>query len=284
MLKREHKVSYISSEAIFAIPAMKPSRVVFAVIFCICLMISDVKFETSSTLRLVSHEILKPISLIINFPGYVADITSSFFSARVTLNKRVKALEEENLKLKATNQLAKKLAIDLERINTLWSSSDLNKESFKISKKNLLSSNTFQPLLVLDIKRDHDIKINNSVISEKGLVGRISNVGISTAEVFLIQDIRSSIPVVSGTSSIHSTLKGFGLERAGQLSYVKKTSKFSIGEKIFTSGLGGVFPQNILVGEIISIEDPADSEFLRIEIDFSQTPINQDFFLIYKHE
>jgi len=48
--------------------------------------------------------------------------------------------------------------------------------------------------------------------------------------------------------------------------------------------LGGVFPQNILVGEIISIEDPADSEFLRIEIDFSQTPINQDFFLIYKHE
>ena len=173
MLKREHKVSYISSEAIFAIPAMKPSRVVFAVIFCICLMISDVKFETSSTLRLVSHEILKPISLIINFPVYVADKTSSFFSARVTLDKRVKTLEEENLKLKATNQLAKKLAIDLERINALWSSSILNKERFKISKKNLLSSNIFQPLLVLDIERDHDIKINNSVISEEGLVGRI---------------------------------------------------------------------------------------------------------------
>jgi cell shape-determining protein MreC len=86
------------------------------------------------------------------------------------LDKRVKTLEEENLKLKATNQLAKKLAIDLERINALWSSSDLNKERFKISKKNLLSSNIFQPLLVLDIERDHDIKINNSVISEEGLV------------------------------------------------------------------------------------------------------------------
>jgi|TARA_B100001093_G_C26744511_1_gene978217 rod shape-determining protein MreC len=247
-------------------------------------MISDVKFETSSTLRLVSHEILKPISLIINFPGYVADLTSSFFSARVTLDKRVKTLEEENLKLKAASQLTKKLAIDLEKLNALWSVSDLNKERFKISQKNLLSSNIFQPLLVLDIERDHDIKINNPVISEEGLVGRISNLGITTAEVFLIQDIRSSIPVVSETSSIHSTLKGFGLERAGQLSYVKKTSKFSIGEKIFTSGLGGVFPKNILVGEIISIEDPADSEFLSIEIEFSQTPINQDFFLIYKHE
>jgi rod shape-determining protein MreC len=284
MLKREHKVSHISSEAIFAIPAMKPSKVVFAIIFCLCLMISDVKFETSSYLRSVSHEIFKPISWVIKLPSYLIDTSSNFLSSRSSLNTKLKDLEKENFKLRSSNQLMKKLSIDFERLNSLWSSSALNEDRFIISKKNLLSSNEFQPLLVLDIGRGHDIKVNDVVISELGLVGRVSNRSLTTAEVLLIHDIRSSIPIVSESSSLHATLRGAGLERKGQLKYVKKTAKFSVGEKVYTSGLGEIFPSGILVGEIYSINDPADSEFLEIEISFSQTPLNRDYFLIYQHE
>ena len=284
MLKREHKVSHISSEAIFAIPAMKPSKVVFAVIFCLCLMISDVKFETSSYLRSVSHEIFKPISWVIKLPSFLIDTSSNFLSSRSSLNTKLKDLEKENFKLRSSNQLMKKLSVDFERLNSLWSSSALNEDRFIISKKNLLSSNEFQPLLVLDIGRGHDIKGNDAVISELGLVGRVSNRSLTTAEVLLIHDIRSSIPIVSESSSLHATLRGAGLERKGQLKYVKKTAKFSVGEKVYTSGLGEIFPSGILVGEIYSINDPADSEFLEIEISFSQTPLNRDYFLIYQHE
>jgi rod shape-determining protein MreC len=284
MLKREHKVSHISSEAIFAIPAMKPSKVVFAIIFCLCLMISDVKFETSSYLRSVSHEIFKPISWVIKLPSYLIDTSSNFLSSRSSLNTKLKDLEKENFKLRSSNQLMKKLSVDFERLNSLWSSSALNEDRFIISKKNLLSSNEFQPLLVLDIGRGHDIKGNDVVISELGLVGRVSNRSLTTAEVLLIHDIRSSIPIVSESSSLHATLRGAGLERKGQLKYVKKTAKFSVGEKVYTSGLGEIFPSGILVGEIYSINDPADSEFLEIEISFSQTPLNRDYFLIYQHE
>ncbi|MDG1229901.1 MAG: rod shape-determining protein MreC [SAR86 cluster bacterium] len=284
MLKREHKVSHISSEAIFAIPAMKPSKVVFAVIFCLCLMISDVKFETSSYLRSVSHEIFKPISWVIKLPSYLIDTSSNFLSSRSSLNTKLKDLEKENFKLRSSNQLMKKLSVDFERLNSLWSSSVLNEDRFIISRKNLLSSNEFQPLLVLDIGRGNDIKVNDVVISELGLVGRVSNRSLTTAEVLLIHDIRSSIPIVSESSSLHATLRGAGLERKGQLKYVKKTAKFSAGEKVYTSGLGEIFPSGILVGEIYSINDPADSEFLEIEISFSQTPLNRDYFLIYQHE
>ena len=284
MLKREHKVSQISSEAIFAIRAMKPSKVVFAVIFCLCLMISDVKFETSSYLRSVSHEIFKPISWVIKLPSYLIDTSSNFLSSRSSLNTKLKDLEKENFKLRSSNQLMKKLSVDFERLNSLWSSSVLNEDRFIISRKNLLSSNEFQPLLVLDIGRGNDIKVNDVVISELGLVGRVSNRSLTTAEVLLIHDIRSSIPIVSESSSLHATLRGAGLERKGQLKYVKKTAKFSVGEKVYTSGLGEIFPSGILVGEIYSINDPADSEFLEIEISFSQTPLNRDYFLIYQHE
>ena len=66
MLKREHKVSNISSEAIFAIPAMKPARVILASIFCLVLMITDIRYESGSHVRSLTHDLLKPITYIIS--------------------------------------------------------------------------------------------------------------------------------------------------------------------------------------------------------------------------
>ena len=245
MLKREHKVSNISSEAIFAIPAMKPSRVVIAVIFCLFLMLTDVRYESGSYLRSVSYDLIKPITLLTRIPNYLFEVSTVFFTSRQSLEEKVELLERENFKLEAINNSLDKLSIDLHKINSLRSSAnlDLDDELFLISKKNFLSSNEYQPLLVLDVG--------------------------------------SSIPIISSESSLHASLKGMGLGRKGELNFIKKTASFREGEKLFTSGLGDVFPQGLLVGEIVSISDPVDSEFLKIEISFFSSPINQDYFLIH---
>ncbi len=283
MLKREHKVSNISSEAIFAIPAMKPSRVVIAVIFCLFLMLTDVRYESGSYLRSVSYDLIKPITLLTRIPNYLFEVSTFFFTSRQSLEEKVELLEQENLKLEAINNSLDKLSIDLHKINSLRSSVnlDLDDELFLISKKNFLSSNEYQPLLVLDVDHDNNLKINNAVLSEEGLVGRVTNLGFLSAEVMLVQDVRSSIPIISSESSLHASLKGMGLGRKGELNFIKKTASFREGEKLFTSGLGDVFPQGLLVGEIVSISDPVDSEFLKIEISFFSSPINQDYFLIH---
>ena len=61
----------------------------------------------------------------------------------------------------------------------------------------------------------------------------------------------------------------------------KKSAQFKEGEKVYTSGLGDLFPEGLLVGKVVSISDPVDSEFLKIEISFSSSPVNQDYFLIH---
>ena len=108
----------------------------------------------------------------------------------------------------------------------------------------------------------------------------INNLGVFSADVMLVQDIRSSVPVITSESSLHASLRGMGLGRMGELQFIKKTAQFQEGEKVYTSGLGDLFPEGILVGEVVSITDPVDSEFLKIEISFSSSPLNQDYFLI----
>ena len=283
MLKREHKVSNISSEAIFAIPAMKPSRVIFASIFCLFLMITDIRYESGSYIRSFSNDMLKPITFLTRFPLQIYENFNLFFSSRVNLEKKVQSLQEENLKLKATNQFMEKISIDNSKLNSLWSSLKIDKERFQISKKSFLSSNEYQPLLVLDINSRQVVKKDSAVVSEEGLTGRVSSVGFSSTEVLLVQDIRSSVPVISSDSSLHATLEGKGLGRNGKLKLISKTAKFSVGERVYTSGLGEIFPDGLLVGEVVSVTDPVDSEFLEVEIFFYSDPINQDYFLIYKN-
>ena len=284
MLKREHKVSNISSEAIFAIPAMKPSRVIFASIFCLFLMITDIRYESGSYIRSFSNDILKPITFLTRFPLQIYENFNIFLSSRVNLEKKLQSLQEENLKLKATNQFMEKISIDNSKLNSLWSSLSIDKERFLISKKVFLSSNEYQPLLVLDMNRKQIIKKDSAVVSEKGLAGRVSSIGFSSTEVLLVQDIRSSVPVISSDSSLHATLEGKGLGRNGKLKFISKTAEFSAGERVYTSGLGEIFPDGILVGEVVSVTDPVDSEFLEVEIYFYSDPVNQDYFLIYKNE
>ena len=283
MLKREHKVSNISSEAIFAIPAMKPSRVIFASIFCLSLMITDIRYESGSYIRSFSNDMLKPITFLTRFPLQIYENFNLFFSSRTNLEKKLQSLQKENLKLKATNQFMEKISIDNSKLNALWSSLTIDKERFLISKKSFLSSNEYQPLLVLDINKQI-VKKDSAVVSEQGLAGRVSSVGFSSAEVLLVQDIRSSIPVISSDSSLHATLEGKGLGRNGKLKFISKTAEFSAGERVYTSGLGEIFPDGILVGEVVSVTDPVDSEFLEVEIFFYSDPVNQDYFLIYKNE
>ena len=284
MLKREHKVSNISSEAIFAIPAMKPSRVIFASIFCLFLMITDIRYESGSYIRSFSNDMLKPITFLTRFPLQIYENFNLFFSSRTNLEKKLQSLQKENLKLKATNQFMEKISIDNSKLNALWSSLTIDKERFLISKKSFLSSNEYQPLLVLDINSKQIVKKDSAVVSEQGLAGRVSSVGFSSAEVLLVQDIKSSIPVISSDSSLHATLEGKGLGRNGKLKFISKTAEFSAGERVYTSGLGEIFPDGILVGEVVSVTDPVDSEFLEVEIFFYSDPVNQDYFLIYKNE
>ena len=121
MMKREHKVSNISSEAIFAIPAMKPTRVILALCFCLVLMLTDIRYNSSSFIRIHVIDLLKPLSLISEIPNSVYSAVENYFFSRSYLEEKLKDLEKENLKLKASNKITSKLSLDITRLNSLWS-------------------------------------------------------------------------------------------------------------------------------------------------------------------
>ena len=284
MRRREHKVSYLSSEAIFAIPAMKPSKVMLSLVICSCLMLSDIYYESSSKIRGYAQDLFIPLGAVVNIPvGFLTSIPDSL-RTRSDLILSLELVEEENKKLQVINQFLEKVSKENEELNSLWSSARLNFDNYSFARKRSISSNEFQPLLIVDIDPKSNVGINDVLLSASGLVGKIRSLGLYSAEIMILHDVRSSVPIVTEKSKLHGNLKGSGIERAGNIEYIKKTASYELGEKVYTSGVAGIFPEGIFVGEITSIDDLTDSEFLKVEVSFMQSPFNQDFYLIYKNE
>ena len=284
MRRREHKVSYLSSEAIFAIPSMKPSKVILSLLICSSLMLSDVYFESSSKIRGYAQDLFIPLGALVNKPvSLIASVPDSL-RTRSELILSLEQVEEENKKLQVINQFLEKVSKENEELNSLWSSARLNLDNYSFARKRSISSNEFQPLLIVDVGPKSNAGINDVLLSSSGLVGKIKSLGLYSAEIIVLHDVRSSVPIVTEKSKLHGNLKGSGIGRAGNIEYIKKTASYELGEKVYTSGIAGIFPEGIFVGKITSIDDLADSEFLEVEVSFMQSPFNQDFYLIYKNE
>lgn len=93
---------------------------------------------------------------------------------------------------------------------------------------------------------------NQAVIVHEGVVGRLEKVGRQVSRVLLLNDSSSRIPVMTETSEQKAILAGDG-SFLPTLVYVADVRKIQQGEKVVTSGLGGIFPAGLPVGIVDEI-------------------------------
>ena len=87
----------------------------------------------------------------------------------------------------------------------------------------------------------HGAERGQAAVTGQGLAGRVAEVGEHTARVLLITDMNSRIPILAGAARNRAVLAG---DNTGQptLLYLGPRIEVQVGERIVTSGHGGVFP------------------------------------------
>ena len=282
MSRGDHKVSKISSEAIFAVRPISSSKFLISLIFCLSLILVDLRFQTSNIIRGYVQDFLSPLYLIIKLPGIFINRVIEVRVSKQELSESLYKSREDNQKLELIISQLKDLTKRNQELGLVWNSAQIDKDAYLLGQKRSLSVNSLRPSLVLDVNDPRSLlKISQPILSREGIIGKITSVGISSVEVMMTQDPQSLIPILSSSTRIHGILKGKGLERRGLLVNVKKTASFKEGEELYSSGLGDVFPPNYLVGKIVLIEDKPDNEFLQIEVEFIDLPKDQDYFLVF---
>lgn len=102
------------------------------------------------------------------------------------------------------------------------------------------------------------IEENMAVVTSEGLIGKIDQVSqfSSTIQLLSDQDINNRISAsVDGEEAVHGFIEGIDQE-TGYLQFTKINIDVELenGQTVVTSGLGGVFPRNLQIGEIVEYE------------------------------
>ena len=103
--------------------------------------------------------------------------------------------------------------------------------------------------VLLAVGPNHGIRKGEIALDERGLVGRVTEVGARSARVLLITDLNSRIPVILENSRAHAILVGTnGAEP--KLMYWPEGTMPQEGERVVTSAEAGAFPANLPVGTV----------------------------------
>lgn len=112
--------------------------------------------------------------------------------------------------------------------------------------------------LILDQGSSDGIVSNMAVMTADGLIGKVATVTPLTSTVELLTsenvDYRVSAIVTGGDTQAHGLIEGYDAERQ-EILLKRVASGFDIqpGQQVVTSGLGGVFPRGIVIGEITEV-------------------------------
>lgn len=112
--------------------------------------------------------------------------------------------------------------------------------------------------VILNKGESSGVKVNMAVMTARGLIGKVSLVTTTTSTVELIStqnpNYRVSAMVIGGEEGVFGLVEGYDVERRElMLKRIDAQVELEVGQQVVSSGLGGIFPKGLIIGEITEI-------------------------------
>lgn len=112
----------------------------------------------------------------------------------------------------------------------------------------------FVRTLLINTGTRDGVRAGQAAVSAGGLVGRVVEAGERSARVLLLTDLNSRVPVVLETTRYRAVLSGDNTPLP-RLSFLPANAHAEVGDRLVTSGHGGVFPPGLPVGVVASVHE-----------------------------
>jgi len=231
-------------------------------------LIEHIRTKTNDILAPVLEAVTQPVTAVSDAAAHIRSLTELYRE-----NERLKT---ENAALMQWQQVARRLDNENSGLRTLMNYQPEGSIWFITGRVIGTSGGAFSRNLLINRGTLDSVAKGQAVSAGSGLVGRVTEVGDRAARVLMITDLNSRIPVQIDGNHDRAILAGDNTDRP-QLAYVGPHTKINLGDRIVTSGDGGVFPPGMPVGTVASIDggniriepyaDLSRVEYLRV-VDF----------------
>ena len=172
------------------------------------------------------------------------------------LENKIDKLTSEMDQYKIQSIYLEEYRAEIERLQVMLDFQSRYPENLSVVSAHVIarSPNTWDQLITIDRGTKDGVKVNMPVITPDGLVGIVSAVNPSTAQVYLIIDREIAVGVLLlPTREARGIIEGTGSVREMKLGNIPYYSEIQVGDTVITSGLSDIYPKGILVGTIREI-------------------------------
>jgi len=140
----------------------------------------------------------------------------------------------------------------LERSRKLAEYFDDDERSFVVAKVIGYDATQWSKMIFINRGTNHKVEKKLTVMTDAGIVGHIIHSSPNSSKVLLITDSRSAIDSLFQKTRASGVTVGTG-EKTCQMKFVPISAEVSVGDKVVSSGLGGVFPKGLVVGMVVDV-------------------------------
>lgn len=164
-------------------------------------------------------------------------------------DQRIFALEAQVRELSQYEALALSMAERLEAYESILNMQGEPRDNDVTARIMAEADGPFAEALLANAGAANGVEEGYYAENDGGLVGRVVQVGQRSARILKITDFNSRVPVMGESSGLRALMFG-GRDGAGRLTDQPEDGVFRAGERILTSGEGGLFPRGVVVGTV----------------------------------
>ena len=213
---------------------------------------------------LSANGIIEPVESIISYPltivsGIMNRIAIQFsgdikdLSELRYLRQRIVDLEELVGQYQSEQIVAREIQQDFERLAALLNYTQTNEATRYLAAEIIANeaSGLINGMILNKGSRD-GITVGMPVVTELGLVGRIVAVRANFSQVLLITDANSSVSARLQSTRAQGSVSGSAANQL-RMTFIPLNTSIQINDVILTSGLGGNFPGDLIIGRVESV-------------------------------
>lgn len=211
--------------------------------------------------------------------------TAQDLSSQFETTEDIRALQAKNAELEA---LANQLMVENVRLREVERENELLRQLLNYTRNNpQFSYETtsvkgrsvgFDPTNLLyfvyvDVGARSGIAQGMPVVTDRGLVGRVTAVGPNSAQILMLIDPASSVNAIIQNSRATGVVRG-NIDGTITMERIPPNEKVNPGDIVLTSGLGGNFPDKLVIGQVTEViqrdQDMFQQARIRPTVDFGK--------------
>lgn len=232
-------------------------RLKYGIYFLLCL--------TLIVLGRINHPWIKDINnaigfvvtpVVVSFDAVAEGVTNTISWVRglAALEAENAALRQENSRLQQYRFIAERAAMENQRLQELLSVRPTFVPTLVTARVIAVAGGVYSKSVLIHAGSEDGVREDLPVVDENGLVGRTIQVGFRASRVLLTTDINNRIPVQVEGSNHNAIVVGQNADLL-RMAFTGPDMEVQVGDRILTSGHGGIFPADVIVGTVVEVSE-----------------------------